>query len=188
MWKDDKNRLALLELYTSGKLKYRRRQQEVYAWLEELPWTRATGRKGEIALADARENELLALLERIWPDWRVDFADLSSVGLKPTPKDWRVLQEQRGLIPQTRKIPEQLRYRVLRMDDFTCRFCGAKASEQELQVDHLVPWVVVRCHEEQNLLTSCAACNRGKSDQMLTDAEVRKFQRENRERSLSCGE
>ncbi len=72
----------------------------------------------------------------------------------------------------TRTLPAGIRFRVLRRDGYTCRYCGARAPQVPLHVDHVVPWVARPCHEEHNLVTACEACNLGKSAHALTAAQI----------------
>jgi hypothetical protein len=88
-------RLALLELLARGTLKRRRAQAHVFAALEELPWTRATGRRDEIGLVEGRRPDLVALLERSWPSWREGLAELAARGFPPTGEGWSRLLDAR---------------------------------------------------------------------------------------------
>lgn len=111
IWEEPAARLALLELLTRGKLLRRRAQVGAFEVLAELPWTRLTGRRDEIALVEARRGELVALLERFWPDWRSALADLAEHGLPPTPEGWsRLLDRRRARdLPD---LPERLNRRT----------------------------------------------------------------------------
>lgn len=60
-------------------------------------------------------------------------------------------------------VPKRLRYEVLRRDNYTCRYCGGKAPDVQLQVDHVVPDVLGGTDEPSNLATACKDCNSGKS-------------------------
>ncbi len=95
MWDRAEDRLALLELLTSGRLKRRSTQDKAFSWLEELSWTRATGRRNEIQLVGARRPELVELLGRVWPTWKSDHADLVVAGEPCTPAGWTRLLDQR---------------------------------------------------------------------------------------------
>jgi hypothetical protein len=64
--------------------------------------------------------------------------------------------------PAGRSIPAGLRFKVLRRDGYTCQYCGRRAPEVELHVDHRVPWSKVRVHDIDNLVTACRDCNLGK--------------------------
>lgn len=60
-------------------------------------------------------------------------------------------------------VSRRLRYEVLRRDNFTCRYCGATASDVKLTVDHVNPSTLGGEDKPENLVTACAACNGGKS-------------------------
>lgn len=102
IWEEPAARLALLELLARGTLRRRRAQNVAFEVLAELPWTRLTGRRDEIALVEARRGELVALLERFWPDWRAEWAELTELGLAPTPEGRSRLLDQR----RARNLPD----------------------------------------------------------------------------------
>lgn len=95
MWERAEDRLALLELLTSGSLKRRAAQSDAFGWLSELSWTRATGRRDELALVADRRSELVALLNRVWPDWQTEQVELLVAGEPPTPAGWSRLGDRR---------------------------------------------------------------------------------------------
>lgn len=64
---------------------------------------------------------------------------------------------------QRTAVPKQLRYQVLRRDNFTCRYCGAKAPDVPLTVDHVVPVTLGGQTVPDNLVTACQDCNSGKA-------------------------
>ena len=55
-----------------------------------------------------------------------------------------------------------LRWRVLERDNFTCRYCGRSAPEVALEVDHVISLSEDGQTSEENLVTSCYSCNRGR--------------------------
>ena len=59
-------------------------------------------------------------------------------------------------------ISKALRFEVLRRDGFACRYCGGRAPEVQLQVDHVKPVSLGGRDEPENIVTSCADCNWGK--------------------------
>ena len=61
------------------------------------------------------------------------------------------------------------RYGILRRDEFTCQYCGRKAPDVELHVDHLIPVSRGGENEELNLLASCIDCNLSKSAEILPE-------------------
>lgn len=84
MWDGVPARLALLELYATGTLRRRQAQAEAFAALAELPWTRATRRRGELRLVEEHRAQLATLLTRCWPAWTEVQADLEARGLPMT--------------------------------------------------------------------------------------------------------
>ncbi len=64
----------------------------------------------------------------------------------------------------SRNLPNSLRFKILRRDNHTCQYCGRKAPQVILHVDHIIPWSIVREHKEDNLVTACSECNLGKSN------------------------
>lgn len=94
-WHSDQARLALLELHSRKTLRRRRSQSDAFDALSELPWTRATSRRNELALVVERETRLAELLSRVWPDWWAVLADLEARGLAPTPDGYKRLGDAR---------------------------------------------------------------------------------------------
>lgn len=62
----------------------------------------------------------------------------------------------------TRTLSHALRFQVLRRDGFTCQYCGRRAPEVKLHVDHVVPWSAGGGNDLENLRTACDVCNLGK--------------------------
>jgi hypothetical protein len=98
-------------LLVRGTLKRRRSQSTTWDALAELPWTKRTGRRDEIALVESRRSELVALLDRAWPTWGAALTELTVRGLPPTPDGWTALEDaQRGEgLPL---LPDQLNRRT----------------------------------------------------------------------------
>lgn len=70
--------------------------------------------------------------------------------------------------PTTRKfISKRLRFKILARDNFTCRYCGGKAPDVQLVLDHVLPVSIGGETTESNLMTSCEDCNAGKSDLII---------------------
>jgi hypothetical protein len=111
MWERIEDRLALLELLTEGTLKRRAAQSRGFAWLSELSWTRATGRRNVIRLVAERRAELVELLDRVWPEWKGDHLALVVAGEPPTPAGWTRLGDMRraDALPD---IPAQINRRT----------------------------------------------------------------------------
>lgn len=60
-------------------------------------------------------------------------------------------------------ISRRLRYEILRRDDHACRYCGDRAPDVKLTVDHVIPIALGGTDEPSNLVTACQPCNAGKS-------------------------
>lgn len=69
----------------------------------------------------------------------------------------------------SRGIGAKLRFEVFKRDAFTCAYCGRKAPDVILQVDHIKPKSKGGTNDLLNLITSCSACNAGKSNRELSD-------------------
>lgn len=78
--------------------------------------------------------------------------------LRPSAKDWR-----------------EIRNRIFERDDYTCVYCHKRGGR--LQCDHVVPVTRGGDHSDDNLVTSCEACNRAKRDKIVTIEEWRQFRR-----------
>lgn len=58
------------------------------------------------------------------------------------------------------RIPPAMRQRVMARDNFTCHYCGGRATE----VDHWTPASRGGLTVEWNLVAACGPCNRSKGD------------------------
>lgn len=59
-------------------------------------------------------------------------------------------------------ISKGIRFTIFKRDDFTCQYCGARPPEVVLEVDHIHPVSKGGDSGENNLITACFDCNRGK--------------------------
>ncbi len=71
-----------------------------------------------------------------------------------------------------RSLSKKIRFEVFKRDSFTCQYCGRKAPEVILEVDHIVPVSKGGTDDLLNLITSCRECNAGKSNRELSDGTV----------------
>lgn len=65
-------------------------------------------------------------------------------------------------------ITKKARFEVFKRDGFVCQYCGARPPDATLEVDHIHPVADGGGDDQDNLVTSCFDCNRGKSDRLLT--------------------
>lgn len=70
-------------------------------------------------------------------------------------------------------VSKRTRFEVLRRDNFTCRYCGAKAPDVELHVDHVHPRLHGGNDHPRNLVAACKDCNLGKSAILLDSEKAR---------------
>jgi DnaD/phage-associated family protein len=75
--------------------------------------------------------------------------------------------EMLGLEDNVRKVSNSLRFEVFQRDKHTCQYCGRRAPEVELEVDHLIPVARGGTDVFENLIASCRECNSGKSAKLI---------------------
>lgn len=64
-------------------------------------------------------------------------------------------------------ISKALRFAIFARDRFTCQYCGERAPDVILHVDHIYPVAAGGTNEADNLITACEACNLGKGAAIL---------------------
>lgn len=74
-------------------------------------------------------------------------------------------------------LSKKTRFEVFKRDSFKCQYCGASAPDVILEVDHIEPVSKDGADEMVNYITSCRACNAGKSDRKLDDSTTLQKQR-----------
>lgn len=68
------------------------------------------------------------------------------------------------------------RYYILARDAFTCQYCGRKAPDVALHVDHITPVALGGDNDPMNLIATCESCNTSKSASILPDRLVEDLQ------------
>lgn len=76
-----------------------------------------------------------------------------------------------------RSISKTTRFEVFKRDSFTCQYCGRKAPDVVLELEHIHPVALGGTADILNLLTSCESCNDGKGARALDDGAVLEKQR-----------
>lgn len=66
-------------------------------------------------------------------------------------------------------ISKKLRFLIFKRDDFTCQYCGNHPPKVILELDHIKPISKGGDNSEDNLITACFNCNRGKSNELLEE-------------------
>lgn len=64
-------------------------------------------------------------------------------------------------------VSKRLRFEILRRDNHTCQYCGEKAPDVTLHVDHVKPKTLGGTDGPENLVTACKDCNTGKTSSSL---------------------
>lgn len=82
---------------------------------------------------------------------------------------------------ERKPLSKKIRFEVFKRDRFTCQYCGRKAPDVVLNVDHINPVAKGGTNELFNLITSCFECNNGKRDIPLDKLEELDKQRESLE-------
>jgi hypothetical protein len=69
--------------------------------------------------------------------------------------------------PARSPISKSTRFDVFHRDGFACRYCGARAPDAVLVVDHVVAVANGGASTIHNLVTACEPCNAGKAAKVL---------------------
>lgn len=83
--------------------------------------------------------------------------------------------------PFNMPISNKRRFAVFNRDNFTCQYCGKKPPEVVLQVDHIVSRKDGGGDDDMNLVTSCFACNNGKS---ATSVDIKRMKKASLKKEL----
>ena len=76
-------------------------------------------------------------------------------------------------------VSKKLRFEVFKRDSFTCQYCGRKAPDVVLHIEHITPVSKGGKNSLMNLVTSCVECNLGKGALVLSDdSSVTKAQKQ----------
>ena len=71
------------------------------------------------------------------------------------------------------RIPSDVRWRVLRRDEFRCVYCRDDSDVKKLRIDHIIPITKDGLPLAlRNLITACHDCNAGKSDEEIDPREI----------------
>ena len=66
------------------------------------------------------------------------------------------------------RVPDAMRWSILKRDGFACRYCGQRPPLVWLRVDHVTPIEHGGKRLDMgNLVTACHWCNNGKSDELF---------------------
>ena len=101
-------------------------------------------------------------------------------GIKPKPRKKLTEEERKKRKKETeekqriktKKRRLKLRFQIFQRDTFTCQYCGRKAPEAILEIDHRFPKSKGGKNDINNYITACKECNYGKGDSILEEFKV----------------
>lgn len=76
-------------------------------------------------------------------------------------------------------VSKRLRFEILRRDNHTCQYCGEKAPDVVLHVDHVKPKALGGTDGPDNLVTACKDCNSGKASTILASDHAQEIAKRN---------
>lgn len=76
-----------------------------------------------------------------------------------------------------KSISKKTRFEVFKRDHFACQYCGMKAPDVVLTIDHIHPVAAGGPNDVLNYITACTDCNSGKGARLLDDRSVIERQR-----------
>lgn len=79
---------------------------------------------------------------------------------------------RKGLVRTRVLVPRIHRFAIFQRDRFTCQYCGRRAPNVVLELDHVRPVTKGGGSEDSNLITSCWECNRDKAAKLIDRAEI----------------
>lgn len=68
---------------------------------------------------------------------------------------------------ERKPIGKKTRFEIFKRDGFACQYCGSSPPSVVLEVDHIDPVANGGSNLQDNLVTACFNCNRGKSSRLL---------------------
>ena len=70
--------------------------------------------------------------------------------------------------PKRKALSKKTRFDVFKRDEFRCQYCGTSPPSVILEIDHIKPVSKNGDNSEDNLITACFDCNRGKAANELS--------------------
>lgn len=65
-------------------------------------------------------------------------------------------------------LSKKTRFEIFKRDNFTCQYCSGKPPKVPLEIDHIIPVTSGGDNSDENLITACFDCNRGKGARELS--------------------
>lgn len=67
-----------------------------------------------------------------------------------------------------KSLSKKIRFDIFKRDEFQCQYCGISPPNVVLEIDHIRPVSNGGDNSEENLITACFDCNRGKAANELS--------------------
>lgn len=99
-----------------------------------------------------------------------DLSSAFTLAIKKGRKSYDHLKRLKKSCSMRKGIYPKLRHEIMRRDGFRCVLCGQDASNDRLEVDHIIPVVAGGTNDIKNLRTLCSECNKGKM--LLEEREI----------------
>ncbi len=142
-----------------------------------------TGRKYRLPPKDKRYIEVTRESHRFFKD---NYHELSKLliyewakFLEKTNFTPRLIAKIEGLGQQERKPLTKYRNILLKQMDATCFYCDKMVKNDDIHIDHFIPWSYIYDDAEWNLVVSCSDCNLKKSDYLAPRSCVVKIEKRN---------
>jgi hypothetical protein len=156
----------------------------LWLWESRSPLPDNMTTLARLARADNKQSFAHAWARLAAPNGRGIFVLTEYGYICPLQDEARGLQQQRSKAGKasvharrqtstTGGVPLRVRKRfdIFKRDHFTCRYCGAKAPDVELEVDHVIPVNNGGTDDPENLITACVSCNSGKAHLPLHEGQ-----------------
>lgn len=72
------------------------------------------------------------------------------------------LTETKELRNISRSIPRVTQFRVLKRENQICSICSKAVKDEDIEFDHIIPWIKGGSSDEHNVMLLCKKCNRKK--------------------------
>lgn len=142
--------------------------------LEKPPIKRVKFPKIETQIDRLINNLLVLLVENDNKEWEdnilgaiIDVVETGKENKENVEAYFSYVNSHKKTAKPARLISSRRRFLILKRDNYTCKYCGKKAPETELHVDHILAVANGGSDEDVNLTTACVDCNQGKSDILL---------------------
>jgi len=126
----------------------------------------------KLAAAVATVASMIQLLQDEWDFGRgqtIGFNDLAAAKVEladafleeagvPSQPDLRRREPRQKTLRELAAVPRDLRWQVLKRDNYTCKRCGSDSGEK-LTIDHIMPVSKGGQSVLENLQTLCRSCN-----------------------------